>query len=90
MIVQIRAKGQMTLPSEVRKQAHLEEGDLVEVTVGERGEIVLHPKKLIDADQAWFWTEEWQKGEREASEDLREGRFERHETAGDFMKALED
>ncbi len=32
------------------------------------------PKKLIDADQAWFWSREWQEGEREVDEDLRAGR----------------
>lgn len=29
----------------------------------------------IDPDQAWFWTPEWQAGEREADDDLHEGRF---------------
>jgi len=30
---------------------------------------------LIDSDQAWWWTEEWQKGERQAEKDIREGRL---------------
>ena len=30
---------------------------------------------VFDPDQAYFWTEEWQRGEREADEDLREGRY---------------
>jgi AbrB family looped-hinge helix DNA binding protein len=29
---------------------------------------------LIDPDQRWWWMEEWQKGEREADEDLVNGR----------------
>lgn len=28
---------------------------------------------LIDPDQRWWWTEAWQKGEREAENDLRKG-----------------
>lgn len=28
---------------------------------------------LIDPDQKWWWTEEWQKGEREAEADIRAG-----------------
>ena len=32
------------------------------------------PKK-VPKDQAWFWTEEWQKGEREADEALARGEF---------------
>jgi AbrB family looped-hinge helix DNA binding protein len=29
---------------------------------------------LIDPDQRWWWTEEWQKGERKAEDDLINGR----------------
>jgi AbrB family looped-hinge helix DNA binding protein len=29
---------------------------------------------LIDADQRWWWTEEWQKGERSAEKDRKMGR----------------
>jgi cellulose synthase/poly-beta-1,6-N-acetylglucosamine synthase-like glycosyltransferase len=39
------------------------------------GEIVLRVKKLVDKDQAWFWTSRWQEGEREAEEDIRTGRI---------------
>ncbi len=28
---------------------------------------------LIDPDQRWWWTEEWQQGEREAEEDIAKG-----------------
>ena len=28
---------------------------------------------LIDKNQIWFWLEEWQKGEREAERDIRDG-----------------
>jgi hypothetical protein len=31
-------------------------------------------KKLIGQNQAWFWTERWQQGEKEAEEDIRAGR----------------
>ena len=48
----------------------------------------MRPKKLIDADQAWFWTEEWQKGEREASEDIARGRARRSASAGEFLESL--
>jgi hypothetical protein len=33
------------------------------------------PKKLVDADQAWFWTREWQEGEREAEADIKAKRI---------------
>ena len=88
-LARIRAKGQVTLPEEIRRAAHVAEGDYVEVSV-EQGSIVMRPKKLIDADQAWFWTEEWQRGEREATDDLAGGRVTPAESADDFLKALEE
>jgi hypothetical protein len=33
----------------------------------------------MNDDQAWFHTPDWQAGEREASEDIHEGRVTRHE-----------
>jgi hypothetical protein len=30
---------------------------------------------LIDKDQTWWWTEEWQKGEREAQKETNAGKF---------------
>jgi hypothetical protein len=39
------------------------------------GEIVLTVKRLIDKDQAWFWTERWQEGEKAAEQNIRDGRI---------------
>lgn len=30
---------------------------------------------IIDRDQAWWWTEEWQKGERETQKEINEGKL---------------
>ena len=86
-IVTIRAKGQLTLPLGVRNAAHIEEGDPLEVELTPEG-ILLRPKKLIDADQAWFWTPDWQAGEREASTDIAEERTERHDSSQAFLSSL--
>ncbi len=72
-LVQVRKKAQVTLPLSVRKKLGIEEGDLLEV-VARDGEIVLRVKKLIDKDQAWFWTKRWQEGERQVDEDIKAGR----------------
>lgn len=64
---------QVSIPKEIRDKIRIEQGDFIEVSERD-GEIVMTPKKLIDADQAWFWTPEWQKGEREADEDIKAGR----------------
>jgi len=39
-------------------------------------------------DQAWFWTEEWQAGEREAEADLETGRYEEFDTMEDLIADL--
>ena len=86
-LTKVRLKGQITLPDGVRRAARLAEGDYLEISV-EDGAIVMRPKKLIDADQAWFWTHEWQRGEREASEDISAGRVRRSRTWTEFIKSL--
>jgi len=85
----LRAKGQLTLPDDIRKAARLEEGDLLEAEITAEG-ILLRPQKLIDATQAWFWAPEWQQGEREADADIAAGRVERFESGEAFLQALRD
>ncbi|MBI4337960.1 MAG: AbrB/MazE/SpoVT family DNA-binding domain-containing protein, partial [Chloroflexi bacterium] len=57
-LVQVRKKAQVTLPQSVRRSLNIEEGDFLDVRV-EDGEIVLRVKKLVDKEQAWFWTRRW-------------------------------
>lgn len=68
----VRKRGQITLPREVREALHIEEGDDVAFVV-EAGHVTMRGLKSIPAEQAWFWTDAWQAGEREASEQLTAG-----------------
>jgi len=85
----LRAKGQITLPDDIRKAAHLEDGDLLEAELTPDG-ILLRPQKLIDATQAWFWTPAWQAGERQADADRAAGRVESFGSTEEFIDALRD
>jgi AbrB family looped-hinge helix DNA binding protein len=69
----IRAKNQITLPAEVSKALHVQEGDEVEFDLTEDGEVVLRGRTSIPAEQRWFWEQDWQAGEREASEQIERG-----------------
>jgi len=40
-------------------------------------------------DQAWFWTPEWQAGERQADEDIRQGRGDVSYSDEEFLAALD-
>jgi AbrB family looped-hinge helix DNA binding protein len=85
----VRGKGQITIPADVRAAARLEEGDPIEVELVPEG-ILLRPYKRVDATQTWFWAPRWQQGEREAAEDLAEGRSRVFESSEEFLDSLED
>lgn len=80
--------GQITLPALVRKKLGIEEGDLVEIQVIDE-KAVLVPKRLVDKSQAYFWTKEWQEGEREADEDIKAGRVRVFDSVEELVKDLE-
>src|SRR5271165_2090133 len=61
----IRGRGQLTLPTEVREALRVGEGDEVEFTRHDDGTVTVRGLKTIPADQAWFWSPDWQAGERE-------------------------
>jgi len=80
--------GQITLPASVRKRLGIEEGDLVEIVV-EDERAVLMPKKLVDKNQAYFWTKRWQEGERDADEDIKAGRIKTFASVSELIKDLD-
>ena len=83
----LRAKGQLTLPEEIRTAAHLEEGDLLDAEITDEG-ILLRPRKVIDSTQAWFWTSTWQAGEREADADRDAARVETFDSNDSLIDGL--
>ena len=87
-LVKITRGGQVTIPAEMRRQAGIEIGDYVEMRMVE-GRLVLVPKQLIDKDQTWFWTEEWQAAEREAEDELRAGQVREFDTLDELIADLD-
>jgi antitoxin MazE len=74
-----------TLPDDVVRR--IESGvpvTLVVTTEGGRLEV-----REIDPGQAWFWTSEWQNGEREADEDIAAGRVTRYNSDEELLADLE-
>ena len=86
--ITLRERGQVTIPADVREEAHVEAGAVFECHV-EDGRIIMTPKVLIDADQAWFWTERWQAMEREADHDFSRGRSASFDDLDGFLDDLE-
>jgi antitoxin MazE len=88
MVLQIRRNFQVTLPAAIRKRLHLNIGDILETQVKE-GKIIIVPKKTVDAEQAWFWTKDWQEAEREAEADIKAGRVKKFKNIEDLIKDLD-
>jgi hypothetical protein len=74
----------------MRRRHHLDRpGAQVEVAEREDGVIELRPHLPVPADQQWFWTQRWQKMEREADEDIAAGRVARFDGPEDFLADLD-
>ena len=72
----VTPKGQVTIPKEVREKCGFQPGTIVAIEAHD-GFATIRAQRLIDADQAWFWSSEWQEKEREADEDIAAGRVSR-------------
>ena len=79
---------QVTIPAKIRKALSIQIGTLVDFVV-EKGALVIRPKRLVDEDQAWFWTEEWQKGEKEAERSIRKGDVIKFNSVQEMKKHFE-
>jgi len=71
--VRFKRKSQVTIPHDIVEALNLQEGDDLECRLVD-GKIVFVPMVSVPRDQAWFWTKEWQEGEREVEEDMKAGR----------------
>jgi AbrB family looped-hinge helix DNA binding protein len=88
-LIKVREKGQITLPLYMRKKTHIEKGSIVLAKVIDNT-IVLIPQETIDKDQAWFWTERWQKLEEEAEQDIRKGKVKSFDSVEDLIDEMEE
>jgi AbrB family looped-hinge helix DNA binding protein len=67
--VRLDQDGPLSIPTEIREAARLDEGETVLVEVGDGGIVI----RQIDADQAGFWTSEWLEGERDIDAEAARG-----------------
>lgn len=81
----------IALPSELRQRLHLDEpGAQVEITERADGVLELRAALPVPAEQAWFWTQHWQKREREVDEHVAAGRVTVFENGEDFLAYVDD
>jgi antitoxin MazE len=84
-LVKVKKNFQVNIPLDIRKKINLAEGDYLEMKVN-RGEVVIKPVMVQPKDEAYFHSEEWQKGEAMADEDIRKGHL--LGPFNDFKKSL--
>ena len=66
-ILKVQKNKNVTLPTWLMQHFHVTVGDYIRIEETKEG-VFLKPAKLIDPSQAYFWTKEWQEGEKEAEE----------------------
>lgn len=86
--VRFKRKAQVTVPHEIVKALHLHEGDDLQVHL-EDGKIVFVPTVSVPKDQAWFWSDKWQKEEREIEEHIQAGRLTEAKGLDDTLNDLD-
>ncbi|MHA6250383.1 AbrB/MazE/SpoVT family DNA-binding domain-containing protein [Oceanobacillus sp. CAU 1775] len=84
----IQKRGQITLPKSFIEKFDLQERDSLELEISDNGDITVVPVVQIPASQKWFWSEEWQKGEREAEEDISRGNVKKFDDVHDLIAEL--
>jgi AbrB family looped-hinge helix DNA binding protein len=86
----LRNKGQVTVPQQIRNLLGVEEGDDLLFSTDEAGRIVISRAQIIEPDQAWFWSDRWQRMEHEAQADLDAGRIVEYTNIAEALAALDE
>lgn len=88
--ITVQSRGLLALPKGIRTRFGLDQpGAQVEVVERDDGVIELHPHVAVPADQAWFWSERWQRMEREVDDHVEQGEVTTFDSSGDFLSSLE-
>ncbi len=88
-IVTIQERGVVAIPADLRRRYNLNPGDQMEIVEAEDGRLELIPLVAIPASQQWFWTERWQKLEREVDEHIARGEETTFGDSGAFLEHLD-
>ncbi len=85
----LRNKGQITVPVEIRDLLQAEEGDDLLFSTDDQGRVIITRARTISPDQAWFWSERWQRLEHAAQADLNAGRMVEFSNISEALAALD-
>jgi len=88
--VRLRNRGQITVPPEIRSLLGASEGDDLVFYTDQSGRVIISRAQMIDPEQAWFWSEHWQRMERQANEDIAADRLAAFDDVSDVINRLDD
>jgi len=75
VLVDLKSKSQVTIPASLIKKMKLKPGDKFDITEKE-GKILLTPVIMVPKNQAWFYSEQWQKEEAQVEKEIAEGKVQ--------------
>jgi bifunctional DNA-binding transcriptional regulator/antitoxin component of YhaV-PrlF toxin-antitoxin module len=85
----VHGRGALTLPADIRRQYGLDRPGVQVEVITREGVIELHPHVAVPADQAWYWTRDFQKGERAVDKHVAADRVKVVENVDDFLVAMD-
>jgi AbrB family looped-hinge helix DNA binding protein len=87
-VIKVKKSNQVTLPEQYISKLDLKEGDYLHIELKDNA-IILKKASVLEEDESWFLSPEWQEKEREADRAIAEGRVSRiFDTAEEAIKAL--
>ena len=87
MLVELKRKSQVTIPSALDRRLNLKPGDKLEMEEKD-GCLVLTPVAIVPRDQLWFYSREWQDEERKVDEQVSAGRVKKAKNVEELVKGL--
>jgi len=88
-LTKINLRGQITIPAKFRDILNCKSGNYVEVVI--EGKILkVIPKELVDKEQMWFWTKEYQREEQKAELELRQGKGKKVKNVNELIDELNE
>lgn len=88
MLRKVGQNFQIAIPKEIVNALSLHINDYLDFEVKDN-KIIMEPQVVIPKDQAYFYTSEWQKEDREAAEDIKKGQVTKTKNLKDLFKELD-
>ena len=79
---------QVAIPREIIRDLGLNQEDYMDIYISE-SKVIMEPKTMIPKDQAYFYSDQWQAGEKEAEKDIKEGRVTKTKNIDELFEKLD-